>query len=49
MNKQLMCQYIQYIADQLLQQLGYDIYFKKNNPFEFMNMISIEGKTNFFE
>ena len=49
MNSDLMCQYIEFVADRLTVQLGYDKIYDKANPFEFMEMISIEGKTNFFE
>ncbi len=49
MNSDLMCQYIEFVADRLVVQLGYDKIYQTNNPFEFMEMISIEGKTNFFE
>jgi len=49
MNSDLMCQYIEFVADRLSLQLGYDKIYNKSNPFDFMDMISIEGKTNFFE
>ena len=49
MNSKLMSQYIEFVADRLSVQLGYDKIYDKSNPFEFMEMISIEGKTNFFE
>jgi len=49
MNKELMCQYIEFVADHLLQSLGYRKYYTTENPFDWMNMISMEGKTNFFE
>ena len=49
MNKKLMSQYIEYVADRLLVSLGYKKLYKVKNPFDFMNMISLEGKTNFFE
>ena len=49
MNSDLMCQYIEFVADRLSVQLGYDKIYNKSNPFDFMEMISIEGKTNFFE
>jgi ribonucleoside-diphosphate reductase subunit M2 len=49
MNSTLMCQYIEFIADRLSLQLGYDKIYDTKNPFDFMNMISLEGKTNFFE
>ena len=49
MNADLMCQYIEFVADRLLVSLGAPKVFKVNNPFDFMDMISIQGKTNFFE
>jgi ribonucleotide reductase beta subunit family protein with ferritin-like domain len=49
MNSKLMSQYIEFIADRLLLQLGYSPIYNANNPFDFMEMISMEGKTNFFE
>ena len=49
MNSELMCQYIEFVADRLSLQLGYDKIYDAKNPFDFMEMISIEGKTNFFE
>ena len=49
MNSTLMCQYIEFVADRLVLQLGYDAIYNTTNPFDFMEMISIEGKTNFFE
>tara|TARA_B100000035_G_scaffold298741_1_gene292774 strand:+ start:590 stop:1567 length:978 start_codon:yes stop_codon:yes gene_type:complete len=49
MNSELMSQYIEFVADRLLVQLGYNKYYKSENPFDFMEMISLEGKTNFFE
>ena len=49
MNTNLMVQYIRYVADQLLIQLGYDKIWKVSNPFDFMENISVEVKTNFFE
>jgi len=49
MNSTLMCQYIEFVADRLLQQLGYSKLYKSSNPFDFMEMISLEGKGNFFE
>jgi ribonucleoside-diphosphate reductase subunit M2 len=49
MNSQLMTQYIQFVADRLLVQLGYDKIYNAANPFDFMELISIEQKTNFFE
>lgn len=49
MNADLMCQYIEFVADRLLEALGVPKVFNKTNPFDFMDMISIPGKTNFFE
>lgn len=49
MNSKLMSQYIEFVADRLTQQLGYGKIFNSSNPFDFMEMISLEGKTNFFE
>ena len=49
MNAKLMSQYIEFVADRLVQQLGFDKIYKTENPFDFMEMISLEGKTNFFE
>jgi ribonucleoside-diphosphate reductase beta chain len=49
MNSRLMSQYIEFVADRLIQSLGYNKIFNVTNPFEFMDMISLEGKTNFFE
>ena len=49
MNSQMMTQYIQYCADRLCIQLGYDKIYNISNPFDFMELISLEGKTNFFE
>jgi ribonucleoside-diphosphate reductase subunit M2 len=49
MNCQLMSQYIEYVADHLLVELGSDKIYKAKNPFNFMENISTEGKTNFFE
>ena len=49
MNSKLMNQYIEFVADRLIVQLGYDKIYGSANPFDFMEMISIEGKTNFFE
>ena len=49
MNSQLMTQYIQFVADRLCLQLGYDKIFNVQNPFDFMELISLEGKANFFE
>jgi len=49
MNAELMCQYIEFVADRLLVSLGCQKYFKSTNPFDFMELISLQGKTNFFE
>jgi ribonucleoside-diphosphate reductase subunit M2 len=49
MNSNLMKQYIEFIADRLSVQLGYDKIYNATNPFEFMELISVESKTNFFE
>ena len=49
MNAELMTQYIQFVADRLSVQLGYDKIYNVNNPFSWMEMISVEQKTNFFE
>jgi ribonucleoside-diphosphate reductase beta chain len=49
MNADLMCQYIEFCADRLLLALGCDKFYNASNPFDFMEMISLQGKTNFFE
>ena len=49
MNKNLMKQYIRFVADRLLTQLGFEKIYNEENPFNFMNNISLNGKTNFFE
>ena len=49
MNSKLMCEYIEFVADRLIVQLGYKKIYEVPNPFPFMELISIEGKTNFFE
>jgi len=49
MNSMLMSHYIEYCADRLLVQLGYSKLFNVSNPFEFMERLSLENKTNFFE
>jgi ribonucleoside-diphosphate reductase beta chain len=49
MNAELMTQYIEFVADRLLSQLGNDKVYGTANPFSWMDMISIQGKTNFFE
>jgi len=49
MNCKLMAQYIQFVADRLCVQLGYDKIYNSTNPFDFMELISVETKVNFFE
>ncbi|KIK30568.1 hypothetical protein PISMIDRAFT_670626 [Pisolithus microcarpus 441] len=49
MNAKLMCQYIEFVADRLLVSLGNEKVYNVTNPFDFMDMISLQGKTNFFE
>ncbi len=49
MNADLMAQYIEFVADRWLVELGYDKLYNATNPFDFMEMISLQGKTNFFE
>ena len=49
MNSKLMADYIEFVADRLIVQLGYEAIYNTANPFDFMELISIEGKTNFFE
>lgn len=49
MNSDLMCQYIEFVADRLLVALGCPKFYNAANPFDFMEMISLQGKTNFFE
>lgn len=49
MNSDLMCQYIEFVADRLLLSLGCTKHYNATNPFDFMEMISLQGKTNFFE
>lgn len=44
-----MCIYIEFIADRLLNALGEPSLYDVHNPFDFMELISLEGKTNFFE
>ncbi|EPQ59307.1 ribonucleotide reductase R2 subunit variant [Gloeophyllum trabeum ATCC 11539] len=48
-NANLMCQYIEFVADRLLQALGNPKVYHSTNPFDFMENISLQGKTNFFE
>ncbi len=49
MNSDLMKQYIEFVADRLLMELGNDKIYNATNPFDFMELISLQGKTNFFE
>ena len=49
MNKVLMSQYIEYVSDRLLKMFGIDPIYNVSNPFDWMELISIQGKTNFFE
>lgn len=49
MNAKAMAQYIEFVADRLLVALGYDRMYRSTNPFDFMEQISLQGKTNFFE
>jgi len=49
MNSSLMGQYVEFVADRMLTDLGYEPLYGSKNPFDWMDMISLEGKTNFFE
>ena len=49
MNAKLMTQYLEFVTDRLLLELGCEKVYNATNPFDFMEMISLEGKTNFFE
>jgi ribonucleoside-diphosphate reductase beta chain len=49
MNAALMQQYIEFVADRWMVELGYEKIYHASNPFDFMEMISLQGKTNFFE
>lgn len=49
MNSDLMKKYIEFVADRLLVSLGYNKMYNTANPFDWMELISLEGKTNFFE
>jgi ribonucleoside-diphosphate reductase beta chain len=49
MNSKLMTQYLEFVTDRLLGELGCDKEYNTSNPFDFMDMISLQGKTNFFE
>ena len=49
MNSKLMTQYLEFVTDRLLNELGCEKIYNTSNPFDFMDMISLQGKTNFFE
>ena len=49
MNALLMCKYIRFCADRLIQALGCEKKYNAENPFEWMTLISLQGKSNFFE
>ena len=49
MNAEMMCEYIEFVADRLLVSLGNEKYYHTSNPFPWMELISLQGKTNFFE
>ena len=49
MNAKLMTQYLEFVTDRLLSEFGCDKVYNSSNPFDFMDMISLQGKTNFFE
>jgi len=49
MNAKLMTQYLEFVTDRLLVELGCPKEYNSTNPFDFMDMISLQGKTNFFE
>jgi len=49
MNAAMMSQYIEFVADRLIDALGYPKVYNTANPFDWMEMISLQGKTNFFE
>ena len=49
MNAKLMTQYLEFVTDRLLVELNLEKEFNVSNPFDFMDMISLQGKTNFFE
>ena len=49
MNKDLMAEYVEYVADFWLQRLEVEPVYNTKNPFDWMELISLEGKTNFFE
>ena len=49
MNSELMTQYLKFVADRLVLQFGYNKIYNSENPFDFMDLISMRTKTNFFE
>jgi len=49
MNSEMMTRYIEFVADRLLSSLGHPKLFGSSNPFDWMELISLQGKTNFFE
>jgi ribonucleotide reductase beta subunit family protein with ferritin-like domain len=49
MNEEFMCQYIEFVADRLMVSLGFPKHYNVSNPFDFMDLISLQGKTNFLE
>jgi len=49
MNAKTMCQYVEFCADRLIAALGYEKHYGTSNPFDWMTLISLQGKTNFFE
>merc|ERR1712087_769076 len=49
MNNEMMTRYIEFVADRLLSSLGHPKLFESSNPFDWMELISLQGKTNFFE
>jgi ribonucleoside-diphosphate reductase beta chain len=49
MNSKAMCKYVEFVADSLCQQLGIEKIYNTKNPFDFMESIALQGKTNFFE
>lgn len=49
MNSKLMTQYLEFVTDRLLDELGCEKVYNVSNPFDFMDMINLQGKTNFFE
>merc|ERR1711879_475118 len=49
MNSELMTRYIEFVADRLLTSLGHSKLYNVSNPFDWMELISLQGKTNFFE